>query len=189
MMNGPEIDPVLVRARRDRIPVMALRHDSDGLDDVVVETPRMFRAEMMSDDHLWMCCYFGDNHERVAFAVTAVTDGRKATLQFSVTEEPAEWLDWDKLREGQASDPSRERTVTDDFDVLLAYVHEILADLDAARAEIERLRQGLWDCARESGADMDGQETPAALRSPDIVAYALEEVRQLHKDYDEALDA
>jgi hypothetical protein len=89
----------LAQARRDEIPVMALRHDSDGLDDVVVETPRMFRAEMMSDDHLWMACYFGENHERVTFCVTAVRDGRKAKLQFSVTEEPAEWRDWDLLRQ------------------------------------------------------------------------------------------
>lgn len=97
-MSEIDFQAALAQARKDRIPVMALRHDSEGLDDVVVETPRMFRAEMMSDAHLWMCCYFGDNHERVTFAVTAVKEGRKAKLLFSVTEEPSEWLDWDKMR-------------------------------------------------------------------------------------------
>lgn len=88
-----DFESALAQARKERIPVMALRHDSQGLDDVVVETPKMFRAEMMSDRNLWMCCYF-DNDERVTFSVYV----RKGRLEFSVTEKPAEWSDWDAMR-------------------------------------------------------------------------------------------
>lgn len=91
--HSGSFEAALEQARKDRIPVMALRHDSEGLDDVVVETPRMFRAEMMDRDALWMACYF-DNGEQVTFWVTA----HKGRLNFSVTEEPPEWRDWDKLR-------------------------------------------------------------------------------------------
>ena len=95
--EGPGVDhsfeAALAQARKDRIPVMALREDSTGLDDVVVETPRMFRAEMMSDKNLWLCCYF-DNGERVTFSVYS----RRGPLEFTLGETPAEWRDWDKLR-------------------------------------------------------------------------------------------
>ena len=53
--------------------------------------------------------------------------------------------------------------------------------------EVERLRQGLWDCVAISGSDTDGQRTPDALVYPDIVDYAKREVQQLRDDYDEAL--
>lgn len=85
-------EEALATARKNRIPVMALRHQGDDLDDVVVETPRMFRAEMMNNKQLWLCCYF-ENDERVTFWITVY----KGRLQFSVTEEPAEWRDWDTL--------------------------------------------------------------------------------------------
>lgn len=55
-------------------------------------------------------------------------------------------------------------------------------------AEIDRLRQGLWDCVIISGTDTDGELTPDALTYPDIVEnYAKREVQQLRDDYDEAL--
>ena len=54
-------------------------------------------------------------------------------------------------------------------------------------AEIDRLRQGLWDCVAISGSDTDGQLTPDALTYPDIVDYAKQEVQQLRDDYNEAL--
>jgi hypothetical protein len=65
---------------------IALRPDERGmLDDVVVNKPLMFRAEMMGDTELWMCCYMNKSHERVNFWVNIGEDG---TLQFSVTEWP-----------------------------------------------------------------------------------------------------
>lgn len=53
--------------------------------------------------------------------------------------------------------------------------------------EVRRLRQGLWDCAGISGADLDGDASPDALTYPDIVDYAKQEVQQLRDDYDESL--
>jgi hypothetical protein len=53
--------------------------------------------------------------------------------------------------------------------------------------EIERLRQGLWDCCIITGMDNDGDLTPKALTYPDIVLLAKREVQQLRNDYDEAL--
>lgn len=85
--------------RKAKTPVMALRKYNDGsLDDVVVETPKMFRAEMMSDYQLWLCCYF-TNEERVTFWVTAEGD----KLNFSVTEEPSKWTNWDDLRKSSSA--------------------------------------------------------------------------------------
>ena len=52
--------------------------------------------------------------------------------------------------------------------------------------ETIRLRQGLWDCARISGADIE-DDTPDSLVYPDIVDYAKQEVQQLRDDYDESL--
>ena len=63
---------------------IALRPDEAGeLDDVVVKDVEMFRAEMMDDRTLWMCCYLA-GHERVNFWVSA----RGGKLRFSVTEWP-----------------------------------------------------------------------------------------------------
>lgn len=53
--------------------------------------------------------------------------------------------------------------------------------------EVRRLRQGLYDCAGISGADLDGNTTPDSLVYPDIVDYAKQEVQQLRDDYDESL--
>lgn len=57
--------------------------------------------------------------------------------------------------------------------------------VDALRAEVERLRQGLWDCFAAAGGDTDGDATPAAQRS-DLVALALGCVRDLRGCYDDA---
>lgn len=79
------------RERRAEQPRLALRPDDTGaLDDVVVRDVDMFRAELMDDDSLWMCCYLpgtGDGQDRVTFWVRAV--GRNARLEFSVTEFPS----------------------------------------------------------------------------------------------------
>ena len=72
-----------------------------------------------------------------------------------------------------------------------AYV--LHADHEAALAaaveerdrEIERLKQGLWDCAGEAGTDLDGDPTPRHLAYPDIVDFALRAVRELRRDYEE----
>jgi hypothetical protein len=56
-------------------------------------------------------------------------------------------------------------------------------------AEIKRLRQGLWDCARMAGADGDGNETPDHLAYPDIVEFAKRAVEEMRRDYDDLLDS
>lgn len=103
--RNESFEQALARARLEKIPVMALRHDAQGLDDVVVETPKMFRAEMMDDCSLWMACYFA-NGELVTFWVTAVREKPrgKPILQFSVTEHPPEWWDWDEMRKETKAD-------------------------------------------------------------------------------------
>ena len=51
-------------------------------------------------------------------------------------------------------------------------------------AEVDRLRDALYECAVVSGADVsDGPPT-----WPDVDVWALAEVRQLREDYDNALD-
>jgi hypothetical protein len=51
------------------LPEIALRDDPDGvLDDVVVKGVEMFRAEMMDDRTLWLCCYL-TNGERITWGV------------------------------------------------------------------------------------------------------------------------
>lgn len=54
-------------------------------------------------------------------------------------------------------------------------------------AEIERLRQGLWECAIAVGEDID-DPTPHYMTFPDIVEYALRAVREHRRDYDELLN-
>ena len=69
-------------------PRVALRADSAGdLDDVVVRDVEMFRAEVVSEDVLWLCCYLPGTRvegDRIAFEVTADA-GR---LHFRVIERP-----------------------------------------------------------------------------------------------------
>lgn len=64
---------------------------------------------------------------------------------------------------------------------LAAYV-KALNERDEARAEVARLRQGLWDCFKAAGGDTDGDETPRALVS-DIVPLVLECVQDLRNCY------
>lgn len=87
----------LERARRARLPRMALRPDDlrpdvpDAMDDVVIAQPEMVRAELANDDELWMACRF-PNGEEVRFSVTVANGG----LDWRVIETPAEWIDIDK---------------------------------------------------------------------------------------------
>jgi hypothetical protein len=68
---------------------MALRRTADGsLDDVLVGSVSMFRAEMLDRDHLWLCCYLpgtGMDGDRVTFEVLA----RDGALAFEVVEMPS----------------------------------------------------------------------------------------------------
>lgn len=82
-------------------PVAAIRAEEPGsedsqrkhlVDDLVVENVATFRAEMMSEDSLWMCCYLPGTNERFAFWVHAVKRGQ---LDFSITEWPEQWRDFD----------------------------------------------------------------------------------------------
>lgn len=88
------------RRRRASAPRMALRPHGiegwDGLDDVVVERPTMFRAEFMDDNDLWMCCYFPEPHDRISFQVWY--DKKAKHLVLTETEMPAEWVDIDQER-------------------------------------------------------------------------------------------
>lgn len=53
-------------------------------------------------------------------------------------------------------------------------------------AEVERLRQGIWDAYRILGFDTDGDATPATLTS-DIVALIVGAATEHRADYDAAL--
>lgn len=54
-------------------------------------------------------------------------------------------------------------------------------------AEIERLRQGLWDCARVAGEDVH-DPTPCHMTFPDIVVFAIRAVETLSNDHDQLLN-
>lgn len=71
---------------------IALHPDDEGaLDDVVVRDVSMFRAEMMDNTTLWMCCYLAGTDERVTFWVRATRrKGKRLALEFHVTEQPPE---------------------------------------------------------------------------------------------------
>lgn len=88
------------RRRRLSAPRMALRphgiEDWDGLDDVVVEHPTMFRAEFMHENELWMCCYFPEPHDRITFHVKWDRQGKRLVLHEG--EMPSDWIDIDKER-------------------------------------------------------------------------------------------
>jgi hypothetical protein len=93
----------LERARRDALPVMALRRHPDGsMDDVVCDDVERFRAEQLDDDCLWLACYFR-NGERVTFNVCAERQrGRRpALLVYDVGEMPERWVDWDRRQRGE----------------------------------------------------------------------------------------
>lgn len=63
---------------------IALRPDKAGdLDDVVVRDVSMFRAERMDDDRWWICCYLGDDGDRIAWDITG-----DASIFMDITELP-----------------------------------------------------------------------------------------------------
>ena len=60
----------------------------EDLDDVVVKDVSMFRAEMLSPDHLWLACYLsetGVDGDRISFEVNVDENGH---LRFDVVEHP-----------------------------------------------------------------------------------------------------
>ena len=59
-------------------------------------------------------------------------------------------------------------------------------ELEILRAEVEHLRQGLWDCFREAGGDTDGEGTPVSVVS-DLVPLAVECVHDMRENYDSIL--
>lgn len=67
---------------------LALRRRADGsLDDVVVRDVQIFRAEMLDDGRLRLCCYLpgtGVVQDRIAFEVA-----RGDRIEFEVIETPA----------------------------------------------------------------------------------------------------
>jgi hypothetical protein len=84
----------LDKEAKEALPKIALRNDThDKLDDVVVENVEMFRAEMMSDQSLWIACYLL-NGEQIAFHVCVGGKNSRAPLDFSCTDYPA-YVDWD----------------------------------------------------------------------------------------------
>jgi len=58
-------DPALHDHDPARDYQIALRHDSMGLDDIVVKDVAMFRMERMDDDYVWLACYLTDGQEIV----------------------------------------------------------------------------------------------------------------------------
>lgn len=82
------------RRRRASAPRMALRRHQDGsMDDVVIERPAMFRAEQLSENDLWMCCYFDGDHDRITFHVH--WDRKNKLLVYDAGEMPDQWVDID----------------------------------------------------------------------------------------------
>lgn len=80
-------------------PRMALRphHEFEReMDDIVVNDVEMFRAEQMSDDSWFMCCYFA-NGDRVAFGVHR--EKKPPRVAVYVTEEPESWVDIDEEKD------------------------------------------------------------------------------------------
>jgi|ERR1039458_6334223 hypothetical protein len=59
---------------------------------------------------------------------------------------------------------------------------ELLETIDALVADLHNARMGLWMCAREAGADLDGDETYKALKYPSVEQFALDAVRHLRDD-------
>ena len=74
------------------LPQIALRRHRDGtLDDTVVTGVSMFRAEVLHDDCLWLCCYL-TNGERITWTAH--------THDYEVQEmpDPGTYLDFDQER-------------------------------------------------------------------------------------------
>lgn len=79
----------MTKKKSYRIALRPQRNDSqpDVMDDVVVNDVSMFRAEMMDDRNLWLCCYLdgtGREHDRITFYATV----KRGKLLLTVTEHP-----------------------------------------------------------------------------------------------------
>lgn len=86
-------------------PVMALRPDHEDpelMDDIVVENVATFRAEDMGDSW-WVQCRFA-NGDDVTFSVRALCRPRR--IEWTVTNMPTRWIDWDERRREQTGQPS-----------------------------------------------------------------------------------
>lgn len=53
--------------------------------------------------------------------------------------------------------------------------------------EIHELKTALFEIARITGADVNGEDTYKQLVFPDIITFATDAVTELRNDYDEAL--
>lgn len=56
------------------------------LDDIVVNHVPMFRAEQMSPESWWVCCYLNDKGDRIAWHVEA--KGRPRRIEWTTVEFP-----------------------------------------------------------------------------------------------------
>lgn len=86
----------LENARRERVPVMALRPDHrfpEEMDDIVIKDCDV-HLEAMDDDVWWMACTF-KNGEEVVLHFTI--DKKPKRIVVSVTSKPREWRDWDDI--------------------------------------------------------------------------------------------
>lgn len=73
-----------------RIALRPFHHDPTrnpaDMDDIYVRDVEMFRAEQMDDAHWWMCCYLGDDTDRISFSVR--WDKKAKRIVVHVVEEP-----------------------------------------------------------------------------------------------------
>ena len=64
--------------------------DDDHLDDIVVRDVSMFRAELMDDRSMWMCCFMAGSDQRLTLWVRATKRrGQPMRLEVTVTESPS----------------------------------------------------------------------------------------------------
>lgn len=61
-------------------------------------------------------------------------------------------------------------------------------DIELLRAEVERLRQGIWDACIVLGMDSDDNNSPRHLVFPHLADLIVEEAKRLRADYDEMID-
>jgi hypothetical protein len=78
------------------------------------------------------------------------------------------------------------RSLLDAHDDATRLLAESQAHNAKLEAQVERLRQGLWDVYAALGCDTDGDPTPVALVS-DIVELVVNAAKEARRDYDAAL--
>lgn len=64
----------------------------------------------------------------------------------------------------------------------------VIDDIELLKAEVERLRQGIWDACIILGKDHDGNDSPRHLVSPHLADLIVEEAQRMRADYDEMID-